>query len=467
MESSKTTAGNGIGPLLKELGLMLIEPSREDQEKAPASTGVSVERTAQVAGLQAVLLPLLTAPLLLLVPPTGPIGAWGWVLALAGVFAVVAIGFSFIRSPDVSARALAASNMFAAGVLGVLTWLTGGLDSPYPLLLPLIASSIAPHRPRVRRGLILWILAIAAAPLVYDGPAEGAEAAYVIMIGSASIATLLTMVWLSTRVGRSEAGLMDAVSSARVVQRALEAEAGRLLEESEVRDRLVTRVSHELRTPLTSVKGYVEALIEGEGGELDPAQRELAVIALRNTVRLELLIADLLLLSRVEAGQLELRAKRTNLQESLEMLREDLNQLAHEAGVRLVLEVPAGTEWAVDRERLDQAVANLVSNAIKYSPAGGPVLIRARQSGSELWIEVIDKGVGIPKEEIARLGERFFRASTAGAASGTGLGITITQELVDLHDGTLEIESDVGSGSIFRIRIPGGLDERSVGEAEG
>ncbi len=191
-----------------------------------------------------------------------------------------------------------------------------------------------------------------------------------IMIGSASIATLLTMVWLSTRVGRSEAGLMDAVSSARVVQRALEAEAGRLLEESEVRDRLVTRVSHELRTPLTSVKGYVEALIEGEGGELDPAQRELAVIALRNTVRLELLIADLLLLSRVEAGQLELRARRTNLQESLEMLREDLNQLAHEAGVRLVLEVPAGIEWAVDRERLEQAVANLVSNAIKYSPAG-------------------------------------------------------------------------------------------------
>ena len=467
MESSEITAGNGIGPLLRELGRMLIEPSREDAESLSPSTGVSVERTAQVAGLQAVLLPLLTAPLLLVVPPTGPIGAAGWVVALAGVFAVVAIGLSFIRSPDVSARALAASNVFAAGVLGVLTWLTGGLESPYPLLLPLLASSIAPHRPRVRRGLILWILAVAAAPLLYDGPATGPQAAFVIMIGSASIATLLTMVWLSTRVGRSEAGLMDAVSSAKVVQRALEAEAGRLLEQSEVRDRLVTRVSHELRTPLTSVKGYVEALLEGEGGELDPAQRELAAIALRNTVRLELLIADLLLLSRVEAGHLELRAKRTDLRESLEMLREDLNQLAHESGVTLVLEVPAGTEWAVDRERLDQAVANLVSNAIKYSPAGGPVLIRARQSGSEMWIEVIDKGVGIPNDEIARLGQRFFRASTAGSASGTGLGITITQELVDLHKGVLEVESDVGSGSIFRIRIPDGLGEGSVGEAEG
>ena len=170
MEPSEIKAGEGIGPLLRELGAMLVEPSREDRAKAPSTIGVSVERTAQVAGLQAVILPLLTAPLLLVVQPTGPIGAWGWVLALAGVFAVEAIGVSFIRAPNVSARALAASNVFAAGVLGVLAWLTGGLDSPYPLLLPLLASSIAPHRPRVRRGLMLWILAVAAAPLFTTGP---------------------------------------------------------------------------------------------------------------------------------------------------------------------------------------------------------------------------------------------------------------------------------------------------------
>jgi signal transduction histidine kinase len=467
MESRETKAGDGIGPLLRELGAMLVEPPEDERARSPAWIGVSVQRTAQVAGLQAVLLPILTAPLLLVVEPTGPIGGWGWALALAGVLAVVAIGFSFIRAPDVSARALAASNLFAAGVIGMLAWLTGGLDSPYPILLPLIAASIAPHRPRVRRGLILWILLVAAAPLVYDGPASAGQAAVVIMVGSASIATLLTMVWLSTRVGRSEAGLMDEVSSAKIARKELEAEADRLIEESEVRDRLVTRVSHELRTPLTSVKGYVEALIAGEGGELDPAQRELAGVALRNTVRLELLIADLLLLSRVEAGQLELRAERTELRDSLEMLREDLNHLAMEAGVTLILEAPPDIEWAVDRERLEQAVANLVSNAIKYSPSGGPVLIRARQLDSELWIEVVDKGVGIPRDEIGRLGERFFRASTAGRAPGTGLGIAITRELVDLHGGSLEVESDVGSGSIFRIRIPTGLGEASVGEAQG
>ena len=466
MESSDSKAGNSIGPLLRELGTMLVEPSGADGAKAPAWIGASVQRTAQVAGLQAVLLPVLTAPLLLVVHPTGPIGDWGWLLAIAGVLAVVAVGFSFIRSPDVPVGALAASNVFAAGVLGVLAWLTGGLDSPYPILLPLLASSVAPHRPRVRRGLIVWILLVAAAPLLYDGPASAGQAAVVIMIGAASIATLVTMVWLGTRVGRTEAGLMDAVSSARVAQEELAAEADRLLEESQVRDRLVTRVSHELRTPLTSVKGYVEALIEGEGGELGPAQRELAVVALRNTVRLELLIADLLLLSRVEAGQLELRAERVKLRESLEMLREDLSQLAQEKGVTLILEAPAEIEWTVDRERLDQAVANLVSNAIKYSPEGGPVLIRARPLEEELWIEVVDKGVGIPRSEIGRLGERFFRASTAGDAPGSGLGIAITQELVDLHGGTLEVESDVGSGSVFRIRIPDDVGA-SVRQAQG
>ena len=466
LEPSEIKAGEGITPLLRELGEMLIEPSNEARAKRNARLGVTVERTVQVAGLQALLLPIVTAPLLVLVNPTGPIGDWGWLLAFSGILAVVAVGVVFIVRPDVTAATLAASNVFTAGVLGVLGWLTGGFGSPYPLLLPLVAASIAPHRPRVRRGLIGWILLVTAAPLVYDGPISAEDAAIAIMIASASVATFLTMVWLSSRVGRSEEGLIHAASSARTAQEALQAEAGRLIEESELRDRIVSRVSHELRTPLTSVKGYVEALLEGERGELGAGQRELAEVALRNTVRLELLIADLLLLSRVESGQLELRAEWVRLRESLEHVRQDLEQIAREGGVTLIVEAAPDIEWSADRERLEQAVANLVSNAIKYSPRGGPVLIRGRQVGSELWIEVVDKGVGIPKDELGRVGERFFRASTAGEASGTGLGIAITQELVDLHRGELEIESSFGMGSLFRIRIPDGLGDGSFGDPE-
>lgn len=466
VETREPKARDGIGPLLRELGSMLVEPSPQEASPRPVWTGVSVARTAQVAGLQAILLPLVTAPLLLVVNPTGPIGDWGWILAIAGVAGVVAIGLRFVANPDVSARELAASNVFTAAVIGMLAWLTGGLDSPYPLLLPLVASSIAPHRPRVRRALIVWILLVAAGPLLYDGPASAAQAAEVIMIAAASVATSLTMVWLGSRVSRSEEGLMGLISDAREAQEELAVEADRLVEAGMIRDQLVTSVSHELRTPLTSVKGYVEALLEGEGGDLEPEQRELADIALRNTVKLELLIADLLLLSRVEAGQLELRAAPLEIRSSLQAVSADMGHLAQEAGVSLIVEATPEFVWGLDQERFEQAVANLISNAIKYSPGGGPVLVRGREVDSELWVEVIDKGVGIPDDEVTRIGERFFRASTAGDASGTGLGIAITQELVELHEGTLEVESEVGSGSIFRIRIPAGLGAASVGQAE-
>ena len=450
-QSGRTETGEGIRPLLRELAGALVETP---ESRTAARTGVSVERTVKVTGLQALLTPVVTAPLLLLVEPTGPIGDAGWFLALALLVSVIGIGAFFVSASSVSVGALAGSNAYTAAALGTLAWLTGGFSSPFPLLFPLLASSITPHRPRIRRLLLAWVIVVLAAPFAYEGSWTSRDSAEVIMIGTACLATLLTMVWLSSRVSRSESGLMDAVTSANVVRVGLEAEAERMLELTQTRDRMVTRVSHELRTPLTSVKGYVEALLGGEAGGLDPAQRELAAVALRNTVRLELLIADLLLLSRVEAGQLELRAERVELGPVIKTLAQDLDQLAKEGGVTLIVEVEPGLEWDVDRERLEQAIMNLISNGIKYSPEGGPVLVRARQSGAELWIEVVDKGVGVPKEEVERLGERFFRASTAGKASGTGLGISITQELVDLHGGALDVESEVGSGSIFRIRIP-------------
>jgi signal transduction histidine kinase len=467
MESSDTKTGRGIGPLLRELRDILFEPATGDRTALLDRTSVSVERMAQVTGLQALLIPIVAAPLLLLAEPTGPVGDVGWVLALGGIAVVIAIGAALIRSPAVSVRALAFANAFTATILAMLAWLSGGFGSPFPILFPLLASSITPYRPQTRRILIGWLLLCVSAPVFYEDTVTGRDVAEVLMIGAASVATFLTMVWLSTRASRSEAGLMDAISTAKLAQEELAAEADRLMATNEERDRLVTRVAHELRTPLTCVKGYVDALIAGEGGELDPAQRELATVALRNTVRLELLVADLVLLSRAESGQLELRPGTVEIAASLKASKEDLEQLAREGGVNLIVEATPGLEWDIDQERFEQATANLISNAIKYSPGGGPVLIRARQAGTELWVEIIDKGVGIPENEINQLGVRFFRASTAGTVSGTGLGIAITKDLVELHRGSLEVESEVGSGSTFRIRIPQGLSGGSLREAEG
>lgn len=465
VESSDVKADHGIGPLLRELGAMLVEPKGE-RVRLPARTGVSLERTAQVAGLHALLMPVVAAPLLLLAEPTVPFGGAGWIPALGGIVIVIGIGVRFVRSPAVSVGELAGANAFTAGVLAMLTWLSGGVGSPFPILFPLLASSITPHRPRVRRMLIGWLFLCVAAPFFYEDSLTSGQVAEIMMIGAASLATLLTMVWLSSRVSRSEVGLMDAISTAREAQEELAAEAAHLLELNKERELQVERVSHELRTPLTSVKGYVEALMEGEGGDLDPAQRDLASVALRNTLRLELLIADLLLLSRVEAGQLGLNAAPVDVRSTLDLLAQDLQPLAKEREISLIVEATPQLSWELDRGRFEQAVTNLMANAIKYSPDGGAVLIRAREVDAELWVEVIDKGVGVPPDEIGRLGERFFRASTAGTAPGTGLGIAITQKLVDLHRGKLEVESEVGSGSIFRIRVPGGLGD-SVAEAEG
>lgn len=448
------TVGESLGSLLRELAGLLVDVPGEDPGERVARTGVSVERTAQVTGLQAILLPILTAPILALEAPSQAIGEAGWVLTAALLLIVIAMGVRLIRTPPVSGVQLAASNAITTAVLGLIVWLSGGFDSSFALLLPLVAAGITPHRPRLRRLLLAWIVLVALLPLAYDEGATDSDLADALMIAAASVGTLLTMVWLSARVRRSEVGLMDAAATAQVQMATAEATARRLLELDEIRDRLVSRVSHELRTPLTSIKGYLEALLEGESGDLDPEQRDLASVAHRNTVRLELLIGDLLLLSRMEAGQLELRLEGLDLERSLEDLREELSQLAHERSIELALDVSSRLVCVADKERLEQALTNLISNAIKYSPEGSRVLILARHIGREAVIEVIDRGVGIPARELNRLGERFFRASTAGAVKGTGLGVAITQELVELHGGRLEVESVVGVGSTFRIRLP-------------
>jgi signal transduction histidine kinase len=452
VEPSEIKGEEGPRALLRELGEMLVEPRGSEPAKQPSRTGVSVERTLRVAGLQATLLPVLAVPLLLLARPTVPIGDAGWVLALGGMAAVVAMGVILARNPHLPAFYLGAANVFTACVLAMLTWLTGGFGSPFPIFYPLLASSITPHRPRWRRLLIGWILVCIALPLLYDDPVTQGDVARILTFGGVSVATLLTMILLSSRMSRTEVGLL--------------AETGRLQEEAEQRELLVSRVTHEVRTPLTSIKGYLEALNEGEAGRLEHAQRDLSAAALRNTVRLELLVSDLLLLTHVEAGQLALNPSAVDVRALLDHLAEDLGQLAEERSTTLVVEAPPGLTWKLDKARFEQAVINLIANAIKYSPDGSAVLIRAREFQGDLWVDVVDKGVGIPTDEIDRVGERFFRASTAGTAQGTGLGIAITKELVALHRGALEIQSEPGRGSVFRIRIPGDPEAGSVVESE-
>ena len=160
------------------------------------------------------------------------------------------------------------------------------------------------------------------------------------------------------------------------------------------------------------------------------------------------------MLSRFDAGRIDLKSEPVDVAEQLRHLREEMQPVADKGDSKLELEAPDELVVPGDPRRLQQSFANLVSNAIKFNRPGGDVRMRASAMNGEAVVEVSDEGVGIPPEELARIGERFFRASTTTNMPGTGLGLAITREIVERHGGRLEIESEVGKGSSFRITLP-------------
>jgi signal transduction histidine kinase len=221
-----------------------------------------------------------------------------------------------------------------------------------------------------------------------------------------------------------------------------------------LKSQFVSSVSHELRTPLTSIKGYVEMLAAADVGPLNEEQQSYAMTALRNVARLQRIIDDLLTLSRLDAGRLELELEPLDLGDVLEDIREAVEPLAHQREIRITLEAAPSLVVLADRARLEQAVGNLVSNAVKFSPVGETVILRAVREDGQTLVEVSDSGVGIPSDEIPELMQRFYRASTAGTVEGTGLGLAISREIIERHQGRVEVESEEGIGSTFRVHLP-------------
>jgi two-component system, OmpR family, sensor kinase len=266
---------------------------------------------------------------------------------------------------------------------------------------------------------------------------------------------------LSARV--EERGVDEVAVVARAfnkMARDIEELVGELRQLDELKGEFVSAVSHELRTPLTSIKGFLEAVLEEETGPLNERQREELEIVYRNANRLQDLANDLLTLARLESGRIELDRRPLDLRGLLAELREELEPAARKRGLEIRLDCARDLAVEADELRLHQAVGNLIGNAIKFSHDDGKIALRALDQEGDAVIEVADRGVGIPADEVPKLKERFYRASTAGNAQGTGLGLSITQEIVERHGGRLEVESKVGTGSTFRIRLPAIQRER-------
>ncbi|MGY1665749.1 sensor histidine kinase [Geodermatophilus sp. SYSU D00696] len=225
-------------------------------------------------------------------------------------------------------------------------------------------------------------------------------------------------------------------------------------EAERLKDQFVALVSHELRTPLTSVLGYLELVLDDPGLGAGP-RRHLDVVA-RNAARLERLVGDLLFTAQVDAGRFPLEPGEADLGALVRAAEESARVTAAAAGVTLTARAPAaGPVVPGDAVRLGQALDNLVSNAVKFTPRGGRVHIGVEQAGPEVRVAVTDTGVGIPAAEQAGLGTRFTRASNVRrSVPGAGLGLAITRAIATAHGGRLELVSTEGRGTTATLVLP-------------
>ena len=251
----------------------------------------------------------------------------------------------------------------------------------------------------------------------------------------------------SIEFGRMERHVNDLESRNREVER-----LGRLKAE------FLASMSHELRTPLNAIIGFSTLLGQQKAGSLNEKQRSFVGEIGQAASHLLSVINDILDISKVEAGRLELLPEAFTLGEGLTEVLSIIHPLAVAKGIEIHAEGAAPDLLVfADRVRFKQILYNLLSNAIKFTPKGGRVSVAACYSGSEIEIAVTDNGPGIPLDEQDRIFERFFQGARTGFMEGTGLGLAITKRLIEQHGGRIHVKSAAGHGSRFSFTLPSGI----------
>ena len=225
----------------------------------------------------------------------------------------------------------------------------------------------------------------------------------------------------------------------------------------EQKSNFVATTSHELRTPLTSIAGYLELLDDGDFGEIDGELGKVFEIIGRNVARLRSLIEDLLIINRLDSGRRLSDDEPIDLQAKLVRVTTDLRSAATRGRVELELQaLPAGTQVAGDREQIARAFTNVIGNAVKFTPAGGRVVVSGEVCDEMVTLTVRDTGIGIPAADQGELFTQFFRASNAQSEHipGTGLGLVIVKTIIESHDGHVWIDSVEGEGTTVTMSLP-------------
>lgn len=233
----------------------------------------------------------------------------------------------------------------------------------------------------------------------------------------------------------------------------------------DARREFVANVSHELRTPLTNIRSYTETLLDAAGDiPIDTEKQFLGVIS-SESERMARIVTDLLTLSKLDYGRMELRMTRFSLSDLLKKVANAMRLTVQDNGHEMTVDAPDDLPQIVgDRERIEQVVVNILSNAVKYTPSGGHIRLSACvPAKNRVRITVEDDGVGIPAADVPRLFERFYRVDKARsrAAGGTGLGLAIAKEIVEQHEGKIALASEYGKGTTVTITLPTDLTPNS------
>lgn len=218
----------------------------------------------------------------------------------------------------------------------------------------------------------------------------------------------------------------------------------------------VSSASHELRTPITSIRGYLDILLEGEAGDMPEEQRTYLEVVDRNAHRLQTLVGDLLVVSRIESGRLQLSVRETDLMAVAARVRDTIAPTLEQQDVELKLRGPDRVVLPVDERRIEQVLTNIISNAVKFSHAGEPVTVDVQDESDGARVVVCDTGIGMSQQDLGHLFEKFFRASSATESGipGTGLGLAICKGIVDAHGGRISVDSALGEGTTVDVYIP-------------
>jgi signal transduction histidine kinase len=226
---------------------------------------------------------------------------------------------------------------------------------------------------------------------------------------------------------------------------------------AQAKNDFVSLVSHELRTPMTSIKGYTDLMLKEAAGALNEQQHNFMTIVKSNVDRMAELVSDLLDVSRLDSGRVRLVRERLDLAGVILEISQELTETLHQRELTLEFDLAPGLPRVyADHGRIVQVLLNLLSNAYRYTPAGGTITIAIHALDDEIQVDIADTGIGIPAKDRESIFERFYRADhpVVREQAGTGLGLPIARSLIEMHGGKLWLQSEAEMGSTFSFTLP-------------